>query len=226
MTCWRSRSLGRSLFLAVSLAGLLVPSAETYADSRSEHRLAIETLSTAPNRVSGGDVLVRIAVPRRVALSDVEVFLNGADVTGAFLADDSSRGLIGLVAGLKDGKNLLTAATRQTRPAQHARRAIQNFPIHGPIFAGPHQTPWICETETSGLGPSLDEHCTVPTIYEWFYRSTDGTFNPLPSLKPPFPDDLAQTTTIDGNTVNYIVRVESGTINQSIYRISIIDDPT
>jgi hypothetical protein len=29
----------------------------------------------------------------------------------------------------------------------------------------------------------------------------------------------------DGKTVNYIVRVESGTINESIYRIAIIDDP-
>jgi hypothetical protein len=36
---------------------------------------------------------------------------------------------------------------------------------------------------------------------------------------------MAQTTTIDGETVNYVVRVESGTINESIYRIAIIDDP-
>jgi hypothetical protein len=45
-------------------------------------------------------------------------------------------------------------------------------------------------------------------------------------LAPPFPADLARTTTIDGNTVNYIVRVESGVIDESIYRIAIIDDPT
>ena len=57
-------------------------------------------------------------------------------------------------------------------------------------------------------------------------KCTAGTFKPLPSLNPPFPSDLAQTTTIDGNTVNYIVRVESGTIDESIYRIAIIDDPT
>jgi hypothetical protein len=36
---------------------------------------------------------------------------------------------------------------------------------------------------------------------------------------------LVQTTTIDGHTVNYIVRVESGAINESIYRIAILDDP-
>ena len=66
----------------------------------------------------------------------------------------------------------------------------------------------------------------VPTGYDWFYRTTGGTFQPLTSLSPPFPSDLAQTITIDGQTVNYIVRVESGTINESIYRIAILDDPT
>ena len=53
-----------------------------------------------------------------------------------------------------------------------------------------------------------------------------GRFSRSTTLTPPFPADLAQTTTIDGHTVNYIVRVESGTINQSIYRIAILDDPT
>ena len=225
MTCPRSQFQGHSLMVSAFLTGLLATTAPTYADSHSQNRFQIVTLSTAPQRVSGGDVLIRVSVPRRVTLSDVAVTLNGADVTGALLPDGSSHALVGLVSGLRDGRNLITAATT-TRPSQRTRLALRNFPIYGPIFAGRHQTPWICETDTSGLGPSLDEHCTVPTIYQWFYRSTDGTFKPLPSLSPPFPKDLAQTTTIDGETVNYIVRVESGTIDQSIYRISIIDDPT
>ena len=66
----------------------------------------------------------------------------------------------------------------------------------------------------------------MPVRYDWFYRASNNTFKSLPSLTPPFPADLVQTTTIDGLTVNYIVRVESGTLNQSIYRIAIIDDPT
>ncbi len=63
----RSQSRHRSLLLGVSLIGVLVRGAATYADSGSEPRLAIETLSTAPNRVSGGDVLIKVAVPRSVA---------------------------------------------------------------------------------------------------------------------------------------------------------------
>src|SRR5205823_3725196 len=125
-----------------------------------------------------------------------------------------------------DGDNVLRAATSRTNPSFNARLDIQNFPIYGPIFSGPHQTPWVCETVASGLGPALDEHCTVHVRYDWFYRTTAGTFQPLTTLTPPFPADLAQTTTIDGHTVNYIVRVESGTIDQSIYRIAILDDPT
>ena len=104
---------------------------------------------------------------------------------------------------------------------------MQNWPIYGPIFAGPHQRPWICETAASGLGsPPATGPCVAPTRYDWFYRTTAGAFVALTSLTPPFPANLAQTTTTDGNTVNYIVRVESGVINESIYRIAIIDDPT
>ena len=39
------------------------------------------------------------------------------------------------------------------------------------------------------------------------------------------PTDLATTQTIEGDTVPFIVRVESGTINRSIYRIAVLDDP-
>src|SRR5216683_977008 len=209
-------------FASILVAAALLGGAATYADP---NRLSITSLSTKPRHVSGGDVLVRVDIPRGISTSDVQVSLNNTDVTRVFLPDDASHALIGLVSGLRHGQNMLTASVRR-HPSHRARLAIQNFPIYGPIFAGPHQTPWICETEASGLGPSLDEHCTVPTIYEWFYRSTNGTFRPLPDPNPPYPDDLAQTTTIDGVTVNYIVRVESGTIDQSIYRISIIDDPT
>src|SRR5260370_12601551 len=209
-------------FASILVAAALLGGAATYAD---RNRLSITSLSTKPRYVSGGDVLVRVDIPRGISTSDVQVSLNNTDVTRVFLPDDARHALIGLVSGLRHGQNMLTASVRR-HPSQSARLAIRNLPAYGPGFAGPHQTPWICATEASGLGPSLDEHCTVPTIYEWFYRSTNGTFQPLPDPNPPYPDDLAQTTTIDGVTVNYIVRVESVTIDQSIYRISIIDDPT
>jgi hypothetical protein len=203
----------------VSLAAIV------QATPPADNHLVIRTLSTDAASVSGGDVLVRIEIPSNASPSDVAVALNGSDVTATFLPA-SGNALVGLVSGLQSGTNVLVATTRNTKPSLNAQLEIQNFPIYGPVFAGPHQDPWICETATSGLGAPLDEHCTVPVRYDWFYRASNKTFKSLPSLTPPFPADLVQTTTIDGKTVNYIIRVESGTIDQSIYRIAIIDDPT
>ena len=39
------------------------------------------------------------------------------------------------------------------------------------------------------------------------------------------PADLAQTTTIDGRTVDYIVRLERGTIDRAVYEIAALHDP-
>ena len=226
MLCLRSRHEDRLLSASLA-AGLLLLGTAAVADRRSADDLSIATVSTRADLVSGGDVLVRIDVPRSVALSDLEVRVNGAIVTGAFLPDSTGDALVGLVSGLNDGDNVLTAATIRSRPSRHARLAIRNSPSSGPVFGGPHQSPWICETAASGLGPPpASGPCVVQTIQEWFYRATDNTFKPLPSPSTPLPSDLAQTTTIDGRTVNYVVRVESGTINESIYRIAIIDDPT
>ena len=186
----------------------------------------IRTLSTRAFAVSGGDVLIEVKVPRYVRHKDLVFKLNGVEVSAAFKTE-SSRRLRGLVTGLREGRNVVTVGARYHHHNVHFEKLeITNHPISGEIF-GPHQRPWICETEASGLGaPPTQGPCVAQTRYEWFYRTTAGTFQPLTSLTPPFPADLAQTTTIDGNTVNYIVRVESGVINESIYRIAIIDDPT
>jgi len=186
---------------------------------------AITVLSTRADSVSGGDAVIQVTLPPGVSPLQVVVLRNGADVTSSFVATDLST-LKGLVSGFNVGLNVMLAKTRSDGTVL-AKAAVQNWPSSGPIFAGPHQRPWICETDTSGLGaPPISGPCVAPTRYDWFYKNTAGAFVPLTTLTPPFPANLAQTTTIDGNTVNYIVRVESGTIDESIYRIAIIDDPT
>jgi hypothetical protein len=208
------RLASRFAFGVFALASLC---ATAYAQSE------IKVLSSRPDSVSGGDAVLQVRIPPNVSVLQVVVLRNGVDVTGAFAARDLTT-LEGLVGGLNVGANVILVKTQSG--AILTKALVQNWPIYGPIFAGAHQRPWICETDTSGLGAPLDEHCTVPTRYDWFYRASDNTFKPLPSLTPPFPSDLVQTTTIDNHTVNYIVRVESGTIDQSIYRIAILDDPT
>ena len=189
-------------------------------DDHGRGGIYIAVLSSKPNTVSGGDALVQVRVPR--GAGSVAVRLNGQDVTAKFVADASGRSLTGLVTGLQLGKNTLSA--NNSAGARSASLEITNHPIHGEVF-GAHQRPWVCETAASGLGaPPASGPCVVPTIYEWLYRSTSGALLPLPA--GPLPADVAKTTTIDGHTVNFIVRVESGTINESIYRIAILDDPT
>jgi uncharacterized tannase-like protein DUF6351 len=195
------------------------------ADKPDKSKLRIATVSARPEHATSGNVLVRIDVPSNAALSDVQVTLNGADVTSTFLADGADA-LVGLLSGLQQGENVLRAETKRTKPSLNAKLVVTNSPAYGPLFSGPHQRPWICEVDSAGLGgPPASGPCVAATRYDWFYRASNNTFKALPSLTGPLPADLVTTTTIDGRVVNYIVRVESGTLDESIYRIAIIDDP-
>ena len=74
------------------------------------------------------------------------------------------------------------------------------------MFSGPHEQPFVCETETAGLGPPLDADCSIATRVEYHYRTTEGAFAPWPAGATDYPADLAHTTTTQGRTVPYIVR--------------------
>jgi hypothetical protein len=185
---------------------------------------AISVVSSRAEHITDGDAVFRVDVPAAVSPDAVTVLLNGADVTASFRPDEEGHALVGLVTGLREGENVLSANAETSGPPFKARLKVHSSPAYGPIFSGPHQSPWICQTLESGLGAAPESGpCVAPTRYDWFYRTTAGQFAPYDPANPP--TNLAQTTTIDGETVDYIVRVESGTINQSIYRIAIIDDP-
>ncbi len=215
----------RLLTLTAAVAAVLTGTAPAQASRDADRDLDIRTLSSRANTVSGGDAVIEVRLPRYLGKADVIVRLNGNDVSAQLSADATGRKLTGLITGLGIGKNRVTVSARHHHRGQHFESLeIVNHPIHGEIF-GPHQRPWVCESQASGLGaPPTSGPCVVPTRYEWFYKTIGGATLPLPA--GPLPADLAQTTTIDGNTVNFIVRVESGTINESIYRIAILDDPT
>src|ERR1700754_4794626 len=70
----------------------------------------IVTLSNRADLISGGDALVEIRVPdRKVSLSRVKVKLNGHDITSSFTANAPARTLRGLVTGLVQGRNEISA---------------------------------------------------------------------------------------------------------------------
>jgi hypothetical protein len=187
---------------------------------------AIEVLSGAPGRVTGGDALVRITT-RIPGAGAVRVTLDGRDVTSTFRRSPDSRSQTGLLSGLKPGDNTLAV----TADGASARLTLVNHPITGPLFAGPKERPFICETDRfrlqigETLGPPLDENCSVRTRIDYVYQSTTGgPLRPLPS-RTALPGDVATITTAAGATVPYVVRIETGTINRAIYQIAVLHNP-
>ena len=99
-------------------------------------------------------------------------------------------------------------------------------------------------SNASGLSTTaVDAQCNIATETRFFYRTTTaGCSSALPDPSPPAappinncfkpytpgitPADLAMTTTSDGLTVPYIVRVERGTLNRGIYDIAVLFDPS
>ena len=198
---------------AVSAAGAKVPAAAA--------AMKINVLSNRADLISDGDALVGIVVPSGVDPSSIKVDLGGRDVTSAFAVRADGR-LLGRVERLAVGPNVLTAKL----PNKHGSRiTITNYPKGGPIISGEQIQPWLCTTDSNGLGPAQDAQCNAPTTYEYFYMPTTGVgFQPYDPASPP--TDVATTTTDQGKTVPYIIRQETGTQNRGIYRIAVLFDPT
>jgi hypothetical protein len=218
---------------AILIAGLLT-GGTVAAVAKSGDDIDIITVSTRPDTVSGGNVLVRINASRNVAINDLIVLLNGQNITNAFRPEAGGHSLLGLVDDLNVGENSLAAKAvgRNNETYRTAHLTLTNYPITGPILSGPHEEPFYCMTQlfslpasTNTLGPALDEDCSIATRVDYVYRTTAGTFQPLPNLTG-YPVDLTQTTTTEGKTVPYIVRVETGTINRAIYETAVLHDPT
>lgn len=105
----------------------------------------------------------------------------------------------------------------------------------------------------SGLSGAPDANCNIATEFKLYYKTTAAcalslpdpvwTIAPTATVAParptaaanacfkPYtvgaarPADMAQTTTDNGRTVDYIVRVERGVINRGIYDIVALFDP-
>ena len=220
----RSIWFALALLAASSLATIACSSAETAGGAAR-----IVTLSTRPDMVSGGDVLVQIAPPPGVSADTVTVHVDERDLTDQFRAGDDGA-LVGLITELGPGTSQLSVTTDGGAPIQ---LELRNHPVSGPVFSGPHEQPFICETDQfelpSGetLGAALDERCTVAQRIDYAYRSVDDIGGPLKPLDDPMvrPDDLAQTTTLLDADVPYMVRIETGTINRAIYQIALLHDP-
>lgn len=210
-----------------------IPGAGPPPATQTPAAFQVKTLSSSPDMVSGGDSLIEITAPVGVALDKVRVSLNGKDVSSQVpVADSRARVLRGLVTGLTTDASSTTGSSNTLvvsnadNAAQRTETKLVNYPITGPILSGPHISPYECRTVQNGLGSPLDADCSAATQVLWYYRTKANTFLPLTDPTGPRPADLVTTTTNDGTTVPYIVRVESGTINRGVYRLAVLDNPS
>ncbi|MFP3948125.1 MAG: DUF6351 family protein [Longimicrobiales bacterium] len=214
--------------------------------------IRVVPLSTRSHLVTGGDVLLAIEAGSDVDLSGLTVESNGADVTDRFrrveqrpleptppgsAVGDRGR-LVGLVEGLAPGANEVVAGAPGAD--EDAALALTSYPVSGPVFSGPHEEPFICQTEDfelaagGTLGPPLGDDCAVDTRVDYVYlSSTDGEFRPYPGQSSEgtvpgdadVPTDAATARTLHGREVPFIVRVETGTVNRAVYEIAMLHDP-
>jgi hypothetical protein len=199
------------LTAALALNGL---TGVTSADHRPGLSVTVES-NTQPEFVSGGDVLVRVANGDRV-----HVRANGRDVTSTFTPQPDGT-VLGVVRGLRNGGNTITASAAK---GKYGSVRVVNHRRSGPVFSGKQQVPYYCQTEPFGLEPAQQPLCDAPTVVRYRYRTTSGQFKPLadPATRPA---DLA-TTSVEGVTVPYIVRVETGVIDRAVYQFAALYDDT
>ncbi len=201
--------------------------------------VALSVLSSEPQWVSGGDarIHVRAAPGQRDKL---ELWLNGSPVEAALKEVDD--GLEGVVSGLQLGDNLLEVKHRSANVRDSI--TLTNWPVTGPMFTGPQQTPFVCTTIQDAVGrqPKVDSatapgyqvsdasgkvigysrDCSIDSFVSYFYRRSDGGgLVPLPA-DGQRPADMGTTTLADGRTVDFVVRREVGSINRFLYSIAML----
>jgi hypothetical protein len=197
--------------LAVPLLTALVLAPAAHAGAADA--TTIEVLSNRADLISAGDALVAIDVPAGTDASAVHVTANGQDVSDAFSLTSDGR-LEGLVTGLELGDNVVHA----TAPGGGSDSVtIVNHANGGPVFSGPQTQPWRCQEGAA------DAQCNQPTTYEYQYMNGSGSFAAYDPANPP--SDVADTTTDQGKTVPYIIRIEKGYIDRDQYQIAALYQP-
>jgi hypothetical protein len=170
----------------------------------------INVLSTRADLVSGGEALVSVSLPAGTDPTTVHMALNGGDVTAQFAVRPNGLYEARLI-GIGVGVNQLVA----TVPGGGAQIAITNHPIGGPVFAGPQIQPWTCQAT------AVDAQCNQPTTYAYQYKSSvTGQFSAYNPSSPPA--DVATTTTDNGQTVPYIIRIETGYQDRDEYQAAVL----
>lgn len=215
--------------LAVAVAAAAIPNMLLAASqgSTNSDAASLEVLSSRPEFVSGGDALIRATVPP--GRGEFTIKVGNRDVTAGFV--ETAPGVyLGRIGNMSLGENTITLNAGKGAGLTKTLK-VTSYPITGPMFSGPHEQPFFCQTDQFRIytgGPFLEGtvapacHLAPRAIY--LYRATNGSFKAYPTAGPE-PADMTETTTNEGKTVRYIVRLETGTVNRSIYQTAMLHDP-
>lgn len=210
---------------APEFPGLPAPEPETPTPD-VEATLKLALLSSPTDRVMGTTALVRLEVLKFDADARLRVTANGVDVSHVFRADPATGHFLGNVENIREGANDIAA----TYGGYTTRIALTGYPRTGPVFSGPHRDPFACgfATFTRLGGGTLfsleDGKCSTRTLVSYFYRNTGGSntgFNPATTTT--YPANMAYVT-VNGKQVPFLVRLESGTVNRTVYQSAILHD--
>ena len=185
----------------------------------------IQVVSGPAEYVSGDAARIEVHVPEGVTGDSISIRINNEVQRVAFTSTESNT-LEAVLTGLNVGENTVTARMTNGTGYQETSVVVTNYSSIGPMFSGPEQTPFMCTSEAhkahTGLGDILDDNCSMETVVSFLYKpqSEDQLVDFDPALG--IPSDVDQTVTLDGQTVDYIVRWERGTINRFIYSIAML----
>lgn len=197
----------RGTMALLALAGSLLTPGTALAAG-----VEIDVLSNRADLLSAGDALVAISVPPGRRTSDLTVTLGNTDVTKQFATRADGR-FGALLTGIPDRAIRLTA---KLRDRTGATIELVGHPNGGPVFSGPQLQPWNCQAG------AVDTQCNQDPNYTLLVKGSNG-FEAYDPANPP--SNVPTTTTDEGRTVPFIVRVETGYQDRDQYKIAVLHEP-
>ncbi len=179
--------------------------------------ITMEVVSSRPDMVTGEEALVLVTV-REGDPTGLTIRRDGDFVSVQPALVPNQR--FALVDGLTPGEHRLEASAGIER----AELTVTAYPRTGPVFSGPHEEPFACSTDEFALGAPLDEDCSAPTIVAYFAKGGGGAFDLIENPEVP-PAGTPMTTTTDGVSVPFVIRMEAGTIDRAIYWNATLHQP-
>jgi Tannase-like family of unknown function (DUF6351) len=211
-----AQTLLRATVAAVLLLVLVASVATAQAGAETTENTTIKVLSSRADLVVDNEALLEVTVPAGENPADVTVLVAGQDETSAFAAQ-SAQSVRGLVTGLHEGANTVEA---KLPDGTGAKITLSDHPQGGPLFSGPQVQPWTCPAG------SLDSQCNQPATYKYQYRSSNPEKTKLLPYSPESPPGEVATITVNGQTVPYIIRTETGYQDRDQYSITVLYNPS